>query len=393
MNQLRSESYTRLETIDLLRGLVMALMLLDHSRDYLHFGTVTEGINPLDPEKSHFGLYLTRWITHLCAPTFLFLAGVSIRLQKERDKPGLSGHLLRRGLWLILMEISLVSMGWTFLPPTRFMVFQVIWAIGISMVCMAAWVKLPAKWVLAFGVLIVGLHNLLPDGWVQPADSPGAWIWTLFHQPGTIETGFSNWVVMVPYAFFPWLGVMMLGYGSGKWFTMKTPTQVSGYAGALLLIFIGLRYLNSFGDPGHWQGQPGSSTFFFTYFDVAKYPPSLLYVLVTLGVSGLIYSLLPYLRGPVKSLLHVFGQVPFFFYLLHIYIVHGLALSLHLLRGGSSADFTFYETFGGVPVGSGFSLPVVYLIWLSLLIVLYFPCKWFAGLKARHRGESWTSFI
>jgi uncharacterized membrane protein len=393
MNEIKQPPYNRLETIDLLRGLVIALMLLDHTRDFLHFGTVTEGIDPLDPEKSSVALYLTRWITHLCAPTFIFLAGISIRLQKERQKPNLSAHLFKRGLWLIFMELTLISVGWTFLPPTQFLVFQVIWAIGFSMVCMSVLVRLPVKVVLMVGLLICGLHNALFDG-IQVAENDSfSWLWTLFHQPGAIQSGVEGLTIFVPYAFFPWLGVMMLGYGAGKWLTEKTPTQIAWRASGLLLVFIFLRWLNNFGDPDPWMGTAGSRTFFFSFFDVEKYPPSLLFMLATLGISGLLYFLLHQIRGPIRNILLAIGQVPFFFYLLHIYLVHILALSLHLVRGGKWADFTFGATFGGVPVGSGVELPVLYQIWILVLLVLYVPCRWFARVKARNRGAAWTSYI
>lgn len=393
MNEIKQSSHNRLETIDLLRGLVMALMLLDHSRDFLHFGTVTEDINPLDPEKSNLALYLTRWVTHLCAPTFIFLAGISIRLQKGRGKPNLSAHLLKRGLWLIFMELTIVSMGWTFLPPTQFLVFQVIWAIGFSMVLMAGFVILPANLVLLLGLLICASHNLLFDGIVVEEDKPFSWLWTLFHQPGAIQSGVEGLTIFVPYAFFPWLGVMMLGFGSGKWLTEQSPVRVAKFGAGMLLFFLLLRGLNVFGDPDPWMGSPGSQSFFFSFFDVEKYPPSFLYLLATLGISGLLYACLDRLEGPLRKILLAIGQVPFFFYLLHIYLVHILALSLHLVRGGKWSDFTFGATFGGVPVGSGVELPVLYLIWIVVLLMLYVPSKWFAGIKARNRGAAWTSYI
>ncbi|MGD9979644.1 MAG: DUF1624 domain-containing protein [Hyphomonadaceae bacterium] len=396
----------RISEIDLLRGLVIVLMALDHVRDYFYAGGFA--VNPLDPSQTNPALYLTRWITHLCAPTFVFLAGVSAWLQfaKGKTRPNLSLFLLTRGLWLIVLELTVLSFGWSFAFP--FLLFmQVIWAIGWSMIGLAALLWLPRTAVLAIGVAIVAGHNLLDP--IQP-DQLGAFaiVWTFLHDGGLIPN-FEQPIGLVAYPVLPWFGVIALGYGMGALF-MEPPAQRDRkllILGALMLsAFFVLRFFNTYGNPTapagpnpgvrFWQDQPDLTSQVMVFFDVQKYPPSLQFVLVTLGIVFVIWPLLSKLRGPVGSVLNTFGAVPFFFYVLHIYAVHLLAMAANAAAGNEISGFFNYlvKGFTGSPdvQNIGFPLWGVYLAWLAVLALLYPICRYWQGVKARRR-DWWLSYL
>lgn len=380
----------RLDAIDLLRGLVIVLMVLDHVRDYVHAPAFV--FNPTDLTQTHPILFMTRWITHLCAPTFVFLAGVSIFMQRANGKSPaeLSSFLLTRGLWLIVLEFTIIGFGFNWGPPLAFM--QVIWAIGASMVLMALLVRLPVNAVLALGVLIVVAQQAVAS--MVDAQQLGEWTqaWFLTMQPGPtlFLRGF------IPYPVIPWFGVMCLGYGLG--FIFRQPSDqrrrsVLALALSLLAAFVVLRAINGYGDPAPWSVQSSSIMTVLSFINVSKYPPSLMYVLVTLGVSMLLFLALEKLTGPLQKFLLAFGRTPLFTYVLHIYFAHSLALLLGVL-GGKPAGyyFDFLSQFGGLIEGYGYTLPVVYLAWLAVLLMLYPLSSWFARVK-RERRDWWLSYL
>jgi uncharacterized membrane protein len=396
----------RITEIDLLRGLVIVLMALDHVRDYFYAGGFA--VNPLDPAQTNPALYLTRWITHLCAPTFVFLAGVSAWLQfaKGKTRPQLSLFLFTRGLWLIFLELTVLSFGWSFAFP-YLLFMQVIWAIGWSMIGLAALIWLPRTAVLAIGIAIIAGHNLLDP--IQP-DQLGSFgiFWTFLHEGGLVPN-FERPIGLVPYPIIPWLGVIAFGYGMGAVFT-EPPAQRDRklllLGGLMLAAFFVLRFFNAYGNPTApagpnpgvriWQDQPDLASQIMVFFDVQKYPPSLQFVLVTLGIVFVTWPLLSKLRGPVGSILSTFGAVPFFFYVLHIYAVHLLAMAANAAAGNEISGFFNYlvKGFTGSPEvqNIGFPLWGVYLAWLAVVAIMYPLCRYWQGLKARRR-DWWLSYL
>jgi len=397
----------RINEIDMLRGLVIVLMALDHVRDYFFIGGGFS-INPLDPAQTTNWLYTTRWITHLCAPTFVFLSGVSAYLQFARGKttPNLSRFLFTRGLWLIFLELTVLSFGWSFaLPYLYFM--QVIWAIGWSMIGLAALVWLPRVAVLAIGVAIIAGHNLLDPISAQNFGAHSL-VWQFLHDGGPIFVDEAPFALL-GYPVLPWLGIIAFGYGLGALFT-EAPAQrdrkVLLLGLAMLALFVLLRGFGLYGDPTvptgpeaaalDWRVQTDARAAIMVFLDVQKYPPSLQFTLVTLGLVFTLWPLLTRLRGPVASVLTTFGAVPFFFYLLHIYLVHALAIGVNAALGRDVSGMFNYLVNGFMNPASledtGFSLPWVYVAWIVVLALLYPLCRYWQQLKARRR-DWWLSYL
>ncbi|WP_129642565.1 DUF1624 domain-containing protein [Peristeroidobacter agariperforans] len=380
----------RLDAIDLLRGLVIVLMVLDHVRDYVHAPAMV--FNPTDLTQTSPLLFMTRWVTHLCAPTFVFLAGVSIFMQRANGKEpaALSRFLLTRGLWLIVLEFTIIGFGFNWGPPLAFA--QVIWAIGAGMVLMSLVVRLPAAAVLGLGGAIVVGHQFVASA--IDAAQLGAWTqaWFLTMQPGPtlFLRGF------VPYPVIPWFGVMCLGYGLGFIFRQEPEQRrrnVLLLALSLLAAFVVLRAVNGYGDPAPWSVQSSAVMTVLSFINVSKYPPSLMYVLVTLGVSMLLFLALDRLTGRLHRFLLAFGRTSLFTYVLHIYLAHSVALLIGVLGGLSvSYYFDFLSRFGGAPTGQGYELPVVYATWLAVVLMLYPLSSWFARVK-RERRDWWLSYL
>lgn len=377
----------RLDAIDMLRGLVICLMVLDHVRDFFHAGS----FDPLDLSQTSPALFATRWITHFCAPTFVFLSGVSAYLQHANGKPtpSLSRFLLTRGLWLIFLELTLINIGWQFVPALVFL--QVIWAIGVSMVVLSALVWLPHRAVLALGVLIVAGHNLL-DGITPESLGAAAPLWNLLHVTGVALV--AGIPVLFAYPVLPWMGIMLLGYGLGGVFTKEQPARNRSLlliGGGMFALFVLLRFLAVYGDPNAWQGHPELWKTVGDFIDVLKYPPSFLYVLVTIGLALMFIPLLEKLRGPPASVLLAFGRTPLFTYVLHIYIAHLLALATGVALG-FPAQSLLNPFFVGAPDGWGFNLAITYGVWLLVLAILYPLAKWFEGVKRRRR-DWWLGYL
>lgn len=399
----------RIREIDMLRGLVIVLMALDHVRDYFFAGGGFS-INTLDPAVTTPWLYTTRWITHLCAPTFVLLSGISAYLQfaKGKSTPSLSRFLFTRGLWLVFLECTVLSFGWSFGFPYPFFL-QVIWAIGWSMIALAALVWLPRAAVLAIGIVIVAGHNLLDP--INAADL-GSWalLWTFLHDGGPIFIG-EQPIGLMAYPVLAWIGVIALGYGMGALFMAppaKRDRTLLLIGLSMLAAFLVLRGFDLYGNPPSdarggpfgasvpWQQQPDAGAQIMGFLDVEKYPPSLQFLLVTLGLIFTVWPLLSRLRGPVASVLNTFGAVPFFFYVLHVYLVHALAIGANAATGKPFDGFFGYmiNTFVAPEkfAGTGFSLPWVYVAWIAVLALLYPLCRWWQGVKAQRR-EWWLSYL
>jgi len=378
----------RLDVIDALRGLVICLMVLDHVRDFIHRDAFL--YDPLDLTKTSFALYATRWVTHLCAPTFVLLSGVSIWLQAQKGKTGwaLSRFLLTRGLWLIFLELTLVAAGFDFLWPSTYL--QVIYAIGMSMVLMAALVWLPRPAVLGVGLIIVAGHNLF-DAVNAEALGPWATMWRLFMAPGPIPGGWCQ------YPALPWLGIMAIGYGIGPLYLMEANRRnrmMAVAAAAMLGLFLVLRLPNLYGNGGPWAMPANHAFEVLAILDVTKYPPALDYVLVTQGISFMLFLALQRLPETLLKPLLAFGRTPLFTYLLHIYIAHAIAVAVGVAMGVPLAHFIGTLTQPERLARDHFGVPLwgVYVEWIMVLLILYPLSSAYARFRASHKTW-WQSYL
>lgn len=388
----------RLDAVDLLRGLVMVLMALDHTRDYFHFGEL-HGYNPLDLATTTVPLFFTRWITHFCAPVFIFLAGTGafLALTRGKSKREQSWFLVTRGLWLILLELTVIKWaGWSFAVNLHLSYGIVIWAIGWSMIVLAALIHLPLWAAATFGLAMILGHNAL-DG-IRP-ESWGAWsgLWKVLHSPGPVEFA-PGYVLFAAYSLIPWTGVMAAGYAFGA--VLQRPREArrrwfvrAGFAA--IAAFVVLRFTNVYGNPSPWTTQRDATFTVLSFLNCNKYPPSVCYLLMTLGPAMLALAALdrevPSWLRPIR----VFGRVPLFYYLLHIPLVHGMAVLYELIRAGH-AGWLLGDRWGvgapPAPPDAGVGLLGVYLAWLLAVVLLYPACRWFADLKRRRR-DAWLSYL
>ena len=392
---------SRVESVDVLRGLVMVIMALDHVRDFF---SGYQG-NPTDAATAPGAIFFTRWITHLCAPTFVFLAGTSIYLQfLRKPRPQLARFLVSRGLWLMVLELVVVSSLLTFHPSVRVVILQVIWVTGISMVLMAGLIYLPVWAVTAFGAACVVAHNAFDTVSAATMSPVAGTFWRLLHVPGLLRPPGSGYFWVNLYPLIPWPGIMALGFGFGV-VLQRPPAQrqraMLFLGAALLVVFAALRFTNLYGDPRRWTDQASGVRTFMSFMDVQKYPPSLLFVLVTIGVSLCLMAAFDawHARGILqraRSVLSIYGRVPFFYYIAHFAIIHLAALLTTAALGLNWRWWIARPPTGGIlaglPAGYGFSLPVVYAVWLAIVILLYVPCRSFADLKQRNRS-AWLSYL
>ncbi|WP_343521860.1 heparan-alpha-glucosaminide N-acetyltransferase domain-containing protein [Pedobacter sp.] len=385
----------RILSIDILRGLVMIIMALDHTRDFFHIGAITG--DPLNPDTTTGMLFFTRWITHFCAPTFVFLSGLSAYLSAQHKTPGsASSFLAKRGLWLIFVELAIITFGLTFNPGYNFLILQVIWAIGTSMIFLAIFSRLSYKVVLIVGLLLVFGHNLF-NLFPAPADPDGGLLLKVFFTAsGTVVPLSGKHFIYVFYAILPWTGIMFIGYGVGYWF--KT-----GYAAEhrqrnlfiaglfAILVFISLRLINIYGDPAPRKEYHDLFKNLLAFFNVSKYPPSLQYACMTLGPAMLFLAVTEKLNNWFTKVTSVYGAVPFFYYVLHFYLLHTLLVIVFFATGHGTKEIV-QVPFMFRPAIFGFHLPLVYLIWLAVVTSLYWPCKWFKRYKETHR-QWWLSYV
>ena len=389
-----SQIRPRIESIDVLRGIVMILMALDHVRDY--FGTAA---NPTDPARATAALFFTRWITHLCAPTFFLLTGTGAYLaRRRRTTPDLSRFLLTRGIWLIGLELTVLRcFAYQFNVDYRVTMLIILWALGWSMITLAALVHLPTKAVASFGIALIVAHNLF-DGVRASSLGSFAPLWSILHAPNVVVANPAH-VVFVDYPLVPWIGVTAAGYGLGPIFAW-TPERRRRFllrlGVSLTLAFVVLRFANVYGDPIRWSPQRSAIGTMLSFLNANKYPPSLLYLLMTLGPASLILWMLD--KGTPRSLRPtlVFGRVPLFYFMLHLPLIHLLAVIVCLGRYHDAHWMFESPTLDQFPFtrppGWGYSLPVVYGVWIVVVLTLFPLCRWFATLKAQ-RTDSWLSYL
>jgi len=390
----------RIESIDIVRGIAMVIMALDHVRDYFHLTAFTD--DPLNLATTTPFLYFTRWVTHFCAPIFVFLSGTSIYLQSLRKTTKeLSAFLIKRGLWLIFVEVIIIAFAWTFNPSYHFIPLQVIWTIGISMVILGLAVHLPYSFILVLGLVIVFGHNLLDIPEAKPGFQAG-FLWDLLHHGKfTPYPYMPNHFAVIVYPFLPWVGVMMLGYCTGIFFTSKYAAEerrkiIFRLGLALIVLFVAVRFINSYGDPVAWSSQKNGLFTFLSFMKVNKYPPSMLYLCMTIGPALLLLSVVEKFKNGFTNIMTVFGRTAFFYYVLHLYLIHLLEGIAFFARGHSLQDAT--NSMQNLPFmflvpGEGYNLAVVYGVWAFVVIALYPLCKRYDQYKTRHKEKWWLSYL
>ena len=392
------QAISRVASIDLIRGPVMILMAIDHVRVFS--GLPAGGPTP--------GIFFTRWITHFCAPAFVFLAGTSAFFY-QRSHTDLSRFLLTRGLWLVFLELTLIRVSWTFnFDFAGYELAGVIWVIGWCMVIMAVLVRLPVSIIGGIGIAIIGLHNaVLPRLIAQSPEGGVAAFWKILYVgffAGPIQVSAGGPTLMVLYSIIPWIGVMAAGYAFGSLLLMEPARRnrrcLELGLGAIAL-FLVLRGFNLYGDPRPWsaatQGPQGSPSMpaLLSFLNTTKYPASLSFLLMTLGPTIALIPLLERAKGAMSGWIKTIGRVPFFFYVLHIPLIHALALLVSQIRLGTLSPWLFTNHPMGNPEppdGYTWSLPLLYAVWAVAILLLYFACRWFAALKAR-RNEWWLKYL
>ena len=417
-------SRPRLHSVDLLRGLVMVVMALDHTRDFVHSGAMA--FRPEDLTKTTAAIFMTRWVTHFCAPVFMLCAGVGAFLRLERSggsKADLSRFLWTRGLWLIVLEVTVVRLGFFFNVKYDLVILLVFWALGLSMIALAALIWLPFRALLAVSLGMILLHHLLDK--VQAASlGASAWLWRLLHEPGLVMAGPPT--VVVGYPLIPWVGVMAAGFCLGHVYRMPAEVRAKFLVRlglGLTAAFVILRAVNTYGDPSRWSSQPTPLFTVLSFLNTTKYPPSLLFLLMTLGPA---IALLGWIdldrRGPLhpdwpahswgpiaprrsrararvgdSNPVLVFGRTPLFYFVLHLPLIHAVAIGMTWLRYGAAPFlFTPPPTLGTprnvFPPDYGWSLGTTYLVWIAVVVALYPVCLWWMRLKQR-RSAWWTSYL
>ncbi len=395
---------SRIHSIDILRGIVMIIMAIDHARDFFHkvevSGNGAVATGPTDLATTTPILFFTRWITHFCAPSFVFLAGVSAYLMSTRKtKSELSSFLIKRGIWLVLVEIIIVTLGWTFNPLYNILILQVIWAIGASMIILGLLVWVPYKAILAIGIIIVAGHNLLDypainaglKGHLLPDLLYFSTFSTYAYAPGHL--------ILIVYAFLPWTGIMLLGYCFGKLYAQGVDPlwrrkMLVRMGWGTIALFVLLRFINVYGDPLPWSVQPRGTVFsFLSFINVNKYPPSLQFICVTLGVAMLMLASLERAQNSFTRIMNVYGRVPMFYYILHFYLLHILVVITFYASGFTNKDIsTPNNPFLFRPSAFGFPLWGVYAVWLLVVITLYPLCKKYDQYKSSHKNW-WLSYL
>ena len=388
----------RMTSIDILRGLVIVVMALDHVRDHMMAGSVQD---PITDPGTGLLLFGTRWITHFCAPTFVFLAGTSAGLMARRkSRSELAQFLLLRGLWLVILEVLVISTAASFAPTGSadlggriYVGLQVIWAIGVSMIALAGAQYLGVRACLAIGAAIVLGHNLLDSVW-PAASSTGITgpFWAVLHARQVYEVG-PFWIYF-SYPVLPWVGVMFLGFASARLF--QGPARLRDWRlaqiGAVLVAaFILLRALDVYGDPHAWHFHPDHlAASFMSFLATTKYPPSLLYLLMTLGPAAIVCAYAERLPQRVRGVLLTYGRAPLAFYVAHLYLIHGLTILLGVSQGFAAQQF--FTPYRFYPKGYGLDLAGVYLVWIAVVALLYPLCRWVVNVKAR-RTDWWLSYV
>ncbi len=400
----------RIQSIDVLRGIVMVIMALDHTRDFflkVQSSDATDlAMNPTDMETTTPDLFFTRWITHFCAPVFVFLTGTSAWLMSQKkSKNELSLFLIKRGLWLIFIELIIVTFGWTFNPFFNVFILQVIWAIGASMIVLGILVNLPWKFIMAIGLLIVFGHNLMDFPSIS-AGLKGSVFADLTYfsnfafyslDPSNPNSFLGSRFILIVYAFLPWTGLMCLGYCFGRIYGNGFDPQrrrklLLAMGSAITALFLILRIINVYGDPLPWSVQPrGWQITVLSFLNANKYPVSLIFLCMTIGPAMILLAFMESWRNGFTRIMNVYGRVPLFYYILHFYLLHTLMVVVFFMSGYGTED-VFTPPFLFKPADFGFPLWGVYLVWIFVVVALYPLCKWYDRYKSTHK-KWWLSYL
>ncbi len=389
----------RIYSIDLLRGIIMVVMALDHTRDYFHESALI--VDPTDLTKTTAAVFMTRWITHFCAPAFVLLSGLSISMNlASKGKSEMTKYLITRGLWLVLLDVIVLRFGFFFNFYYDITFFSILWLIGWCMVLMAGVLYLPKSWIPFVAVVIVFGHDAL-GGITFGEGSLLTPVWTILMSVGFVPPAFVS-----TYAVIPWLGIMILGYSLGSIYSEKFEgserRRLLVLLGALsLALFLLIRWSNWYGDSNPWKEFQDPLLTTLSFINVTKYPVSLLFTLMTVGTLLLALSALDQVRGRWTQLLTVYGRVPLFYFLVHFYLIHAAALVVSMVMTGRSVsqlDLHFDAGFGGIVRGTGLSLGWVYIVWILVVLALYPLCRWYDEYKHTHRREAtgskwWLSYV
>jgi uncharacterized membrane protein len=390
----------RIESIDALRGAIMIIMALDHVRDFIHRAAMSS--SPTDLRITTPVLFMTRWITHFCAPVFMFTAGLGAFLwwQRGKTRRQLSIFLVTRGLWLVVLELTVMRLSYDFDFAQSYPVFLlVLWALGLCMIGLAVLVWVPVRILGPLSVAVIGLHNLM-DGIDAEKFGAAAPLWNLFHQPGAFTV--AGHLVIVPYPLVPWVAVMALGFSFGPLFQMEAARRrryLISIGAAATIGFLVIRGLNAYGDPAPWSPQKSGVFTVLSFLNTTKYPPSLEFLLMTLGPALVVLGWADRFTFSASNPLIVFGRVPLFYFVIHFYAAHFAAVLLALVRYGSSALMFVFHTVPSMgsaatlyPPGFGYDLWVAYAVWATIVIGVYPACRWFANVKATRR-DWWLSYL
>ena len=371
----------RIRSIDILRGIVMVVMALDHTRDFFS----DFKFEPTDLQHASTVLFFTRWITHFCAPVFIFLSGTSafLSMGKGKTKKQESLRLLTRGLWLIVLEVTVVRLGWAFDLTYNLVFFQVIWAIGVSMIVLSLLIFLPKQLILLLGLVMIFVHNAFDN--LHPSQGIGI-AWHFLHVQGPLQWG-NGRTLMIIYPLIPWIGVMAVGFCFGALFKKEEKQRnnalyITGISA--IVLFILMRMINTYGDPSQWKVQGAWWRTVLSFINCTKYPPSLLYLLMTLGPAITLLPIMEKMSGIIGHIFIVYGRVPLFYYVLHIYLIHGMAIAFSYFFRDNALVTVFSHP--------GYSLSFVYAFWIMAVVILYFPCRWFMYIKMNNR-QWWLSYL
>ena len=385
----------RISSIDITRGLVMVIMALDHVRDFMNITSMSQ--SPTDLQTTTTLLFMTRWVTHLCAPTFVFLSGVSayIAFKKNNTISESRSFLFKRGIWLVILEFTFINFALWFDIHFRFMIMEVISAIGLSFIILSLIIKLPSRTIGIIGLLIIFCHNLLQSVTI-PSNPVTIFFSSILFRPFLMQVtpGFSFFTA---YPLVPWLGIMLAGFACGEFFEIPAErrTKIFLRIGLVTLsLFTIIRFINIYGDPSEWAIQKSSLFTVLSFINTTKYPPSLLFILLFLGITFLVLFISEKVKNRFSEFLMVYGRVPLFYFIIHLFIIHSLMFVILRIQGIGSNDMLFGAFNNGRPkTAGGVELPLIYLIWLSVVLLLYPVCKWYGRYKSEHKENKFLRYL
>jgi uncharacterized membrane protein len=385
----------RISSIDTVRGLVMIIMALDHVRDFLHTGSLSQ--DPTNLETTTAILFFTRWITHLCAPTFVFLSGISAYLffRKNKNLAASRKFFLTRGIWLVFLEFTIVSFALWYDIRFRLFLMEVISAIGLGFIILSFMLKLPSRTIGIVGIILIFTHNLL-QLIPLPAQPFSVFLTSVLFRPNLMQLTPAT-AFFTAYPLIPWLGILLLGFGAGEFFEKEPERRKSFFLRAgisFLLVFGIFRLFNFYGDPVKWTEQTKPFFTVLSFFNVTKYPPSLLFTLLFIGLAMLLLYFSETERNRITEILSVYGRVPLFYFIIHLLMIHALMFIILYLQGFKNGDFVFGAFKNGRPESAnGVNLATVYVIWISVVLLLYPVCRWYGDYKMRNPGNRLLKYM